>query len=402
MGQGARLIVLILSVLWLSGAQAFAASSSADALFDKGKAYHDGLGVTQNFDVARAFYERAAAAGSTDAQLNLGYLYFVGEGVPRNYLMARQWYERAAKAGDGSAVQNLAMMDARGLGLPQKIASKTRVENAPDATTQFKVTSLPAMKISSPEFDSYLFNTFPWEAQARKSLGPFYAQTAIKRGVVLLPIENLATSTETSVASAALVAPHSQTMSGKAPVLASRPSAELQRSRKTEIAALSGLVFILTLISLILFSDFYVKNRKRATRKLAVEFFEQNRRTVRDAYFRYSAELRDMRYAESKLDNVLSVLIVRYVLLTYGADEPGKAAKSGQLVDRICKLAGRHPAKSRHLALSLAPHIFDLIRSDIRALDKEHETAPTAPSFYQAPAAVPPRRRWKPRVVKAS
>lgn len=422
MGQGLRLFLLLVSVMWLTGAQAFAQSSSADALFNTGKSYHDGVGVTQNYDVARAYYERAAAAGSTDAYLNLGYLYFVGEGVPRNFVTARRWYERAAKAGDASAVKNLDFMNAQELGVPKKRVVKPRkAKSETEPKTAPKIIETPLEPVGAnlalvPE--TYLLTSDVFEARAVKSLGPFYVHPSKIEGVNINvdPPISLPSNTQvaqvvlTDVSSTTTVSIVSSGQSVSATAIAPTREQTLTRlrtgalglPRNTDVAALGGLVFILTLISLILLSDFYVKNRKRASFDLAVEFFEENRRTVRDAYFRYSAELRDMRYAESKLDTVLSVLIVRYVLSTDDVDCAGPPRKQGRLVEKIRSLARTHPAKSRHLAGSLAPHILGLIRSDIRALDKEHETAPTAPDFYKAPEITPPKHIWKPRIVKAN
>jgi hypothetical protein len=394
MGQGFRLIVLMLSFLWLSSTQAFGASTSADALFTKGKSYHDGVGVAQNYDVARALYERAAAAGSTDAQLNLGYLYFVGEGVTRNFVTARKWYERAAKAGDVSAVKNLEFMNAQGLGIAKKRDVKPR-----------KVTkTLPkprGVKLGmTPE--NYLLEADTFEARAAKTLGPFYTRSSNFERVTIDAIEEVTVTVPMATAPVQSLATMAATAPTRDQFLARLRNRKSGLSTNTDVAVIGAFIFILTLISLILCSDFYVKNRKRATHKLAVEFFEKNRRTVRDAYFRYSAELREMRYAESKLDTVLSVLIVRYVLRNYGMDELGNKPKQGQLIGKIRTLALKNPAESRYLAGSLAPHILDLIRSDIRALDIEHETASTAPDFYTAPVATRAKPVWNPRIVSAN
>ncbi len=394
MGQGFRLIVLMLSFLWLSSTQAFGASTSADALFTKGKSYHDGVGVAQNYDVARALYERAAAAGSTDAQLNLGYLYFVGEGVTRNFVTARKWYERAAKAGDASAVKNLEFMNTQGLGIAKKRDVKSRkITKTLPKPRGVKLGMIP---------ENYLLEADTFEARAAKTLGPFYTRSSKFERVTIDAIEEVAVTVPMAAAPVQSLATMAATAPTRDQFLTRLRNRKSGLSTNTDVAVLGAFIFILTLISLILCSDFYVKNRKRATHKLAVEFFEQNRRTVRDAYFRYSAELREMRYAESKLDTVLSVLIVRYVLRNYGLDELGNKPKQGQLIGKIRTLARKNPAESRHLAGSLAPHILDLIRSDIRALDIEHETASTAPDFYTAPVATRAKPVWKPRIVSAN
>jgi hypothetical protein len=53
----------------------------ADAMGNLGRRYRDGHGVTQNYQQARWWYEKAAAAGNVMAMDNLGWLYRGGHGV---------------------------------------------------------------------------------------------------------------------------------------------------------------------------------------------------------------------------------------------------------------------------------------------------------------------------------
>jgi hypothetical protein len=88
-----------------------------------GTSYEHGKGVTQDYAMAREWYERAAANGSVFAMTNLGWLYDHGKGVTQDYDMAREWYERAAAKGDEIAMTGLGGLyhygKRRGAGLPQ-------------------------------------------------------------------------------------------------------------------------------------------------------------------------------------------------------------------------------------------------------------------------------------------
>lgn len=71
--------------------------------YDIGILYSKGRGVSQDHDMARQWWEKAAARGFITAQLHLGYLYYQGEGVRQDYGMARQWWEKAAAQHNPSA-----------------------------------------------------------------------------------------------------------------------------------------------------------------------------------------------------------------------------------------------------------------------------------------------------------
>ena len=87
----------------------------AEAQFELGVAYDQGLGVTQNHATAAGWYHRAAEQGLTDAQYNLATLYDEGLGTPRDLERARDWYMRAADAGEPRAMNNLGYIYEKGL-----------------------------------------------------------------------------------------------------------------------------------------------------------------------------------------------------------------------------------------------------------------------------------------------
>jgi tetratricopeptide (TPR) repeat protein len=70
--------------------------SDAGAMFNLGKSYESGDGVTQDYGKAREWYKKAAAKDNSNAMNNLGVLYEKGRGVAQDYRRAREWYEKAA------------------------------------------------------------------------------------------------------------------------------------------------------------------------------------------------------------------------------------------------------------------------------------------------------------------
>ena len=87
----------------------------AEAQFELGVAYDQGVGVTQNHATAAGWYQRAAEQGLTDAQYNLATLFDEGLGTPRDFERARHWYMRAADAGEARAMNNLGYIYEKGL-----------------------------------------------------------------------------------------------------------------------------------------------------------------------------------------------------------------------------------------------------------------------------------------------
>ena len=68
----------------------------ADAQYNLGVMYGEGLGVPQDYAKAVRWWRKAAEQGHATAQYNLGVAYHNGEGVPQNYAQAHMWYNLAA------------------------------------------------------------------------------------------------------------------------------------------------------------------------------------------------------------------------------------------------------------------------------------------------------------------
>ena len=73
-----------------------AEQGDADAQFNLGNMYYEGMGVSQDYTEALRWYRRAAEQDNADAQVNLGVMYYEGEGVPQDYVQAHKWFNLAA------------------------------------------------------------------------------------------------------------------------------------------------------------------------------------------------------------------------------------------------------------------------------------------------------------------
>ena len=69
-----------------------AEQGNAEAQFEVGQMYAQGLGNAQIFEQALFWYELAARQGHPKAQFNIAFLYAYGQGVEQSYLKAYEWY----------------------------------------------------------------------------------------------------------------------------------------------------------------------------------------------------------------------------------------------------------------------------------------------------------------------
>jgi len=84
-----------------------------------GDLYFQGRGVSQNYDTARQWYQKAADKGLRSAMGRMGELSLKGLGVPKDLIVARQWYEKAAAKGFPPAFNQLGRLYRDGHGVTQ-------------------------------------------------------------------------------------------------------------------------------------------------------------------------------------------------------------------------------------------------------------------------------------------
>ena len=74
----------------------FAAQGDADAQYNLGVMYADGLGTAQDYLEARKWYRKAADRGDPLAQYNLGVMAASGQGAAPDNVEAHLWFDLAA------------------------------------------------------------------------------------------------------------------------------------------------------------------------------------------------------------------------------------------------------------------------------------------------------------------
>ncbi len=73
-----------------------ASHGTAEAQYELGFLYYNGMGVPQDYAEAVKWYRLAADQGLADAQHDLGVMYLDGQGVPQDYVLAHMWFNLAA------------------------------------------------------------------------------------------------------------------------------------------------------------------------------------------------------------------------------------------------------------------------------------------------------------------
>ena len=86
----------------------------AEAQFNLGVMFEDGLGTEQNLKEAAIWYRRAATNGDERAMNNLGNLYWHGKGVDKDKLKAQTLYAEAADNNSSFAQFNLGLIRNKG------------------------------------------------------------------------------------------------------------------------------------------------------------------------------------------------------------------------------------------------------------------------------------------------
>jgi len=87
----------------------------ANADYNLGVLYHQGLGVERDLDRALYWYREAAKLGHPEAQYNLGISYIEGIGTEYNAPLAAAFFESSANAGIVEAAYNLGLIYENGL-----------------------------------------------------------------------------------------------------------------------------------------------------------------------------------------------------------------------------------------------------------------------------------------------
>ncbi|MEA4838281.1 MAG: tetratricopeptide repeat protein [Rhodospirillaceae bacterium] len=104
---------------------AAARAGEAEAAYELGIVYRDGLGVPTDPAQAVRWFRKAAEQGLPRAHHQLGRMLERGEGAPKNPTEAAEWYEKAAQAGVAPAMFALGQLyrDGRGVAKNEEAAA---------------------------------------------------------------------------------------------------------------------------------------------------------------------------------------------------------------------------------------------------------------------------------------
>jgi TPR repeat protein len=104
---------------------------NADAMGNLGALFESGLGVPQNLEIARDWYVKGAALHGRIAMHHLGAMFENGRGTTKNPAEAKFWYERAAALEYAPALNDLGRLYLLGLAVPKNyLIAKTSFEQA--------------------------------------------------------------------------------------------------------------------------------------------------------------------------------------------------------------------------------------------------------------------------------
>ncbi len=99
--------------------EALAEQGDADAQFNMGVVYLQGLGVTQDYQAAFNWFKKSTEQKHAIAQYSLGVMYLLGLGVTQDYKFAIKWFNLAAEQGDANAQTGLGVIYIKGWGVAQ-------------------------------------------------------------------------------------------------------------------------------------------------------------------------------------------------------------------------------------------------------------------------------------------
>lgn len=100
------------AIAWFTEA---AVGGVANARYNLGVLYHQGMGTEKNLEKAINWYRAAAVMDHPEAQYNLGIAYIEGIGAPYNPQLAADYFRKAAQGGIGEAAYNLGLVLENGL-----------------------------------------------------------------------------------------------------------------------------------------------------------------------------------------------------------------------------------------------------------------------------------------------
>lgn len=169
------------AVMWFEKA---AAQGIANASYNLGVLYHQGMGVEADLDKAIEWYKKAASQNHPEAQYNLGIAYIEGIGVPYKPEQAVTHFKQAAESGVVEAAYNLGLIYENGLlGQPQPKDALMWYKSAADAGNKEAQTALEllakAIGVSLDDVNRIADDVAAPAAAAPENATPALEQTSI-------------------------------------------------------------------------------------------------------------------------------------------------------------------------------------------------------------------------------
>ena len=88
-----------------------AEAGDAEAQYNLGVLYDNGMGVPKDFAESAKWWRLAAEQGYANAQTNLGDMYYDGTGVPKDLVQAHVWWNIAGANGHEDAKKKLEFIE---------------------------------------------------------------------------------------------------------------------------------------------------------------------------------------------------------------------------------------------------------------------------------------------------
>ncbi len=110
---------MTLNAGFLAEIQKKANAGDAEAQYNLGMCYANGVGIARDEAEAVKWYAKSAEQGLANAQNNLSVCYAKGDGVARDDAAAVKWFRLATEQGDAKAQRNLGVAYHNGNGVPQ-------------------------------------------------------------------------------------------------------------------------------------------------------------------------------------------------------------------------------------------------------------------------------------------
>ena len=94
--------------------QSAASLGDAEAMYNIGSYYYNGIGVNQNDNEAYRWFMMSASAGYAQAQFAIGGMYITGAGTSQNIEEGKRWFRLAAGQGHQQAAAELNKLESSG------------------------------------------------------------------------------------------------------------------------------------------------------------------------------------------------------------------------------------------------------------------------------------------------